>query len=60
LCSRDSTFDVKQRAVNIDLGVAEALDYAPGEVAGTTLTAEYIGGERHGAVELNLPVPPAL
>jgi hypothetical protein len=52
--------DVKQRAVDIDLGVAEAFDHSPGEVAGKILTAEYFGGDRHGAVELNLPVPAAL
>jgi hypothetical protein len=58
--SRDSTFDVKQRAVDIDLGIAETLDCAPGEVACKILTAEYFGGKSHGAVELNLPVPAAL
>ena len=47
-------------AANKASGLAAAVDYALGEVAGTILTAEYFGGERHGAVELNLPVPAAL
>jgi hypothetical protein len=38
--SRDSTFDVEQRAVHVDIGVAEAPDYSLGEVAREMLTAE--------------------